>query len=433
MTDCSICCEKFNKVNRKKVTCAFCDFDVCRACVQQYMLGTVNDPHCMKCKNAWNREFVDTACSKTFCTKELKVHRENVLFEREKCLMPDTQPHVAQILRTRETIQLLAAAQAELIRQRAHVAWLETMVMDMRTGRVGPAIDQDEKRVFVRKCPCDGCRGFLSSKWKCGVCEKKICPECNEEKGEGHVCDQNNVETVKLLKTDTKSCPKCGTMIFKISGCSQMWCPDCHTAFDWNTMRIETGIIHNPHYYDFQRANAGAMPAGRNLGDIPCGGFPSYNEMRLAQTGAIFSTDNYNKIIDVHRLIAHVQQFELRYTYRDAELPVNNTDIRTKYLMNEISEKDFKITAQKREKAREKSKDLMNILRMYSDTGSDLMRQSIQHDRDIRVDYVEILMHLREYTNNTFEKIHKRYNCVTPYINRKHELVSEKWLPPVAP
>ena len=430
MTDCSICCEKFNKVNRKKVTCAFCDFETCRSCVQQYLLGTVNDPHCMKCKNAWNREFVDIACSKTFCNKELKNHRENVLFEREKCLMPETQPQVAHILRTRETIQLMLAAQAELNRQRAHVAWLENLVVDMRNGRM-VADDQDEKRTFVRKCPCDGCRGFLSSKWKCGVCEKNICSECNEEKSsEGHVCDPNNVETVKLLKSDTKSCPKCGTMIFKISGCSQMWCPDCHTAFNWNTMRIETGIIHNPHYYDFQRANAGAMPAGRNLGDIPCGGFPSYNEMRFAQARRIFTEEHYVKIMDIHRLIAHIQQFELRYTYRNAEQPVNNLDIRTKYLMNEISEKEFKITAQKREKAREKSKDLMNILRMYSDTGADIMRQAIQPDNDLTTDYLEILVNLRTYTNNTFEKIHKRYNCVTPYINRKHELVSEKWLPP---
>jgi hypothetical protein len=99
-----------------------------------------------------------------------------------------------------------------------------------------------ERKQFIRKCPVTDCRGFLSTRWKCDVCENYICIDCNEiKKGDDHVCDPNAVETMKLLKSDTKPCVKCGAMIFKISGCSQMWCPDCHTAFDWNTGKIVSG------------------------------------------------------------------------------------------------------------------------------------------------------------------------------------------------
>ena len=56
---------------------------------------------------------------------------------------------------------------------------------------------------------------------------------------------------MEFLNKDTKPCPHCGTMIFKISGCSQIFCVDCHTAWDWNTSKIITGVIHNPHYYEF--------------------------------------------------------------------------------------------------------------------------------------------------------------------------------------
>ena len=430
MTECSICCEKFNVSKRKRVNCAFCEFEACRACAQKYLLSSVNDPHCMNCKNAWGREVVDEACTKTFRNKELKIHRENILLDREKCMMPETQPLVVREIQIRTTVTLLHQAQIELENQREMVRNLERTVANLRTGAAIVGVDpEDTRKVFVRKCPCEGCRGFLSTQWKCGVCEKRICPECNEEKPTGveHVCDQNNVDTVALLKKDTKSCPKCGTMIFKISGCSQMWCPDCHTAFNWNTMKIELGIIHNPHYYEFQRNNATARPAGRNLGDIPCGGFPTAGEMR---TFVLPHTDpkQYERIFQNHRTIAHIQQYELMYVYRTADQPVNNADLRVKYMMNELTDDQFKATVQKREKAKEKIRDIANILRMFSDTGADIMRQMVQEPTAV-ANQVQVLDNLRRYTNETFKKINMRYSCVTPYINEMFVLQTEKWKP----
>ena len=77
------------------------------------------------------------------------------------------------------------------------------------------------KRKFVRACPADGCMGFLSTAWKCGLCQVNVCSKCHEIKtGEDdeHVCDAGNVETAELLARDTKTCPSCAALIFKISG-----------------------------------------------------------------------------------------------------------------------------------------------------------------------------------------------------------------------
>ena len=92
---------------------------------------------------------------------------------------------------------------------------------------------------------------------KCTICETKICGKCWEiipeagkdgEKKE-HVCDPDILETVNMLKDDTKPCPVCSTRIFKVYGCSQMYCTNCKTAFDWNTgKKLEVGRwFHNPH------------------------------------------------------------------------------------------------------------------------------------------------------------------------------------------
>ena len=77
--------------------------------------------------------------------------------------------------------------------------------------------ESEENKKFVRKCPIEDCRGFLSTQWNCGTCEAKICCKCNERKTEDHVCNPDNVQTMELLKKDSKPCPKCQSLIFKIS------------------------------------------------------------------------------------------------------------------------------------------------------------------------------------------------------------------------
>ena len=43
-------------------------------------------------------------------------------------------------------------------------------------------------------------------------------------------------------------------MISKIDGCNQMWCTQCHVAFDWKTGAIQNSV-HNPHYFEWLRKN----------------------------------------------------------------------------------------------------------------------------------------------------------------------------------
>lgn len=222
MTDCVICCEKMSK----SVTCAFCNFVSCSSCTRRFLLETESDPHCMNCKKHWSRDFLDSSFPKTFLNKELKNHRENILIDREKSLLPATQHLVERELHQRKyqtIIKQLYDRRRELHTELNNInGEIRESYNRLYYGNGQENIEQ-EKQQFIRKCPVEDCMGYLSSQWKCGICNLWSCPDCHEVKGETkdaeHICNADNVETAKLINKETRPCPSCATRIFKIDGC----------------------------------------------------------------------------------------------------------------------------------------------------------------------------------------------------------------------
>ena len=54
--DCPICLDNFEDDKLDIVTCG-CGYMVCRKCTQEYLLHTTKDPHCIKCKRRWDKDF----------------------------------------------------------------------------------------------------------------------------------------------------------------------------------------------------------------------------------------------------------------------------------------------------------------------------------------------------------------------------------------
>lgn len=177
MENCDVCCEKFNKINHKKVECPFCDLTSCRSCSQRYILSTFEDPHCMGCKTLWNREFVDSFCTKYFRNTELRRHRENILFEREKALMPQTQPEVERILQMRKLRRVIRHQKEKLLELhyryntyetpetlppevRQLYREMENTYRDLEELRNGGTFMDNEPRRFTRQCPVENPKDF---------------------------------------------------------------------------------------------------------------------------------------------------------------------------------------------------------------------------------------------------------------------------------
>ena len=437
MTDCNICCEKLNKSNRKEIICVFCNFSTCRACFQKYISETIEDPNCMSCKKIFNRTFINDNCTIVFINGIFKKHRQEVLFNREKSMLPESQPYVEieiiknnmlkDIAKIRDTKSKL---ENEIVLLNGQMNRIYNNMSRLNVNVSGPS-NETERRKFIRKCPMEDCRGFLSSRWKCGSCETQICNLCNEEQTGEHQCKPENVASMELLNKDTKSCPECGTMIYRIAGCSHMFCTECKCSWDWNTQSILKGHNTNPHYYEFVRSNGNAV--GRNVNDIPCGGLPDVYVLR-----SIFNKFVYNKkltddLYALHNCITHIQRIEIR-TFAEPDIITLNRPLRVSYLMNILSEEAFKQSLQLREKIRDKKIDFNNIYQMFVTVASDIFSQIYQELRDlyqpvqVNIDYLTsqytILMNLTVYFNENIKKIGKMYNCVYPGFTETYTWVN---------
>jgi len=217
---CQICCDKFNLSTRKPIKCQYCEFNACKTCCETYILGeTVVKCMNTSCNRDWTRQFIKSAFSMVFVNGKLKKHREQVLFDQERALLPATQPIVERRIITEKFQEELRNITAEIHKLREKRNRLENEMY--RTNQIQQT--NTERNEFIRACPDGECRGFLSSQWKCGICQKWACPQCHEIKGferdVAHECNPETLATARLISSDTRPCPKCGTGIFRVSGC----------------------------------------------------------------------------------------------------------------------------------------------------------------------------------------------------------------------
>jgi hypothetical protein len=139
----------------------------------------------------------------------------------------------------------------------------------------------------------------------------------------------------------------------------------------------------------------------REHGDIPCGGVPTFRELR-----EIGATDT----ILQYAIAIHYTERENMYLER---IPIDNTQLRVAYMLNDIDESDFKYILQRQEKFRDKVRDLSDIYEMISNAGGDILRQYViepqRHD-----EIISLLDKIIEYSNEVYATIRCRYNSRLP-------------------
>lgn len=447
---CPICCEIYTKTIRKKMACPYCNYSSCTNCYKTYIFSNLAEPNCMNCRKRIPREVIYDNYPKKFINTEYKRHRENMLVEQEMAMMPSTQNiielknNITQLERNRHEISLKIAELEEEQTALSGIIYRYNHIYNnphLYYSSDNNKIVKKETSQFIKPCPKDNCRGFLSTKYNCGVCGTKVCPQCHEikkenkeESKEEHKCDPAIVESIKLIKSETKPCPKCACPIFKLVGCNQMWCTSCRTAFDWKSGSIINGVIHNPHYFEYLRSIGQEEQEIRNrfeqgLQGINC---LSWDELRYMTSRFSnmrifdrFTTDLWN----ISRQINHIRDVTLPSLGHNFETPEQiNADLRVHYLNGSITKDELKIKIQRRDKKNIFNQNIREVIQMYSDVLSDLLRgfseqvktlaeKNTRLNNEEKQEYIKLHNHfyndvtkLNSYTKKSADKIMDDFN-----------------------
>ena len=454
---CPVCMDPFTAAIRQPITCPFCPHVTCRKCTSQYLLTTLNDPHCMGCRREWNREFIDTKLTQTFRKGALRQHRRKVLIDRERGRLPAMQIFVEAQFEYNEAIKVYTECRSKRIvlkreRNAIQTQYAPSDTLEQLTDRLRPINQQRmelktrmraaeekmrrahavltgkerEARQFIMKCPSEGCRGFLSSAWKCGTCQKFFCADCHADKAgqrdEAHTCNEDSKATASMIRQETRPCPKCGIRISKIDGCDQMWCTACQTTFSWNTGQVLLNtVVHNPHYYEYLRSrNGGAVP--REAGDVPCGGLPNaytFTRVVMEIPPVQLSQPDKTELLDVVRCLSDIQYVRLpQFPLRQAANINQGVDI--KYLMKEINEEEWGTALERMETSGERKKEIGLILQTLLHVGSEKLTQLHNAHRNERGGLakrtLEELKQVRSYTNKSLTEKGVQMGIVVPHI-----------------
>ena len=467
--DCDICANKFNKGTRSVVKCGACDFECCKECMRTYLEQSTSLPHCMNCKVRLSYNFMVRHLNRSWMNDSYKNSLATIFTGKQIGLMPETQPFVEVELQRRNIVKETNQYKAELktiykrarkleqaIRANGYKLRGEDVPEVLRNELVSnSSIVIDSMKKFIMACPLDQCRGFLSTQYVCGTCQKSICSECLTLKLDDHVCNELDRLSAEIIKKETKACPTCGTRIYKIDGCDQMYCTaihngmHCNTAFSWKTRQIEQNI-HNPHYYELMRQKGVQF---RNVGDVQCGGVPSARGLVRALEhfkDRIYLGDMRSYLVRLHRRISELVQYvttTYRARVRDHDETLKN--IRIKYMLKEMSYDDFSNTIYKLEYNHQKLLDIQQVLELFGISGIEALititertpvlpdvewERIIEDEPNIPMifkDHLDKTLHnlhqVRHYGNEQFKQIGITYNCSVPEYNETFEFTNVKY------
>lgn len=451
ISSCDVCTEPYNKRTHKQARCVSCDFSACISCHERYNLSTTtttSDPHCMNCKQLWDTEYIVTNLSRA-TLKRFKTHKEHALVQMERSRIPETQyylqydTHVNTTLanelnelihfvtnvdtthhNTRRTKEYRA-----ITRRIAHIttitnAWTFRMEM-IDTNHIPEPLRETREEAkctknrleFVCPCPAEECNGFvMKSDWACGVCSIKHCDKCHQHILENHVCQEDDVKTAKFIMNTSHACPSCATRIHKISGCDQMWCTNCNTAFSWRTGLVENGAVHNPHFFEWY--NNHSNQTNNPQGPTPCDERPPFEHI-IRHTVLVMREVDRTFVRLMYQMNVHIETVEIGERFRTH--PRDNVDLRIKWLRKSINELALGRQLHRRYKNAMVNTRRVQVYQLFLTLSTDIFHKILHTNKHAECETLITEFHeVVAYVNKCFGHLSRVYDMSMPCIEFKN-------------
>ena len=414
---CVICCSIFNKSTRKEISCNYCVDKACMECIKRFLLDTTTEYHCMFCRNKWSRDVLVEKLPQKFINEDLRTSMENRIVDLEKARLPlaqeiaERQIHNNNIRIFSEAVTAIkndygnSDAQKELIELLAK----NYGITDINNTQL---LDEDDtkevpnKPNYIRECPNSECRGFINHEWNCGLCNTKMCKKCYEIMDtDKHICNPDIIKSNKLIQKDSKPCPKCSAIIFRISGCSQMFCVVCHTSFDWKNGTICKGPIHNPHYFQWlQQEKQKQDNLLTNPTNTCDNGFPTFSTLLLVKS---IDENEYCRTWTsrFYQYFVHIYNVNRPPHYRtlndDSKMKAN-----VNYLLTKIGKTEWKKQLFQIDKNEQTSRDVLELIDMAYGIAGERFRAFVS---DNNPQHIHDVASLVKYVVEQTEIIRTRY------------------------
>lgn len=431
MTSCSVCIEDIN--TSYCIKCHYCDYITCKKCFERYLLDIKKTvKNCMNCNNVFTRAMLVNMLGISYIENMYKNHIKELLFFEEKSLIPFSMITVERnkiIRKTKIEINKLREKYSySVLNEDLEIFDKIKLEYEIKACeeyiRVLKNIPSEKDKKIQYKYPCAtiNCDGFVNNNWKCELCDKTTCKFCFKTKEENHECIKEDIDTAELIKKESKPCPKCNISIMKTSGCDQMWCTSCHTAFDWKTLKIVTkGIIHNPEYFRYMRENG--LTIERNPNDNPCANL-LYNTYVLLvnskrKLNKILSDTLINQLYELYRRIQHCEIVSLNNLINKVNAYENwKNKERIRFLEKDISEKQYKTNLARKFKEIDYINEVITLQRTICEISKETYIKVVTNlvdniEKYTKIDTIEELTNMQKFNNTIndieFVKIKKIY------------------------
>lgn len=450
---CFCCISKYNN-SKRKIICPFyldnnesCNFHSCRACVKKYIIESNCVAQCMNCKTRFSREFLIEHISRSWVDNEYKKYLTEILFKTEQIKSKENITDAIHYCKTNKLLYENIELHIKKHNLLSEIYNIDKMIYNNNKTikNINNSINKPNKRL-LKKCTNSDCNGFLNINYICELCGINICSECFIEKKEDmkHVCDVNNIKTVKLLLNDSKNCPNCSTCTYKIDGCDQMWCVKCKTSWDWKTEQIIYGKIHNPHFCEYkQKMNNGIIP--RDVHDFECNMvIPNKSQwMGICYDDKMLDT-KHTKLFK--EILPHIHENYIKFVgiLQDRKDCLNNLYndklSRIKFMVGEINTSEFKKTIINKSMDIDRWTEVIPLYELLDIVCKEslnrifyIRRDGITHNKN-EIDIINRelyrIKNFQIYINNGLYKnsyiYRKSIYVFTDYINIKKTLITSK-------